>query len=156
MPSTQADSKLSERLGGDTFKEFISQHEMTLVNFYAPHRSSAKAHWLPAARAATPLLRRPSRLARAAHGARGKCPRRSGADWRLRRRSNARPQSPIPLPLVPPQVVRLVPPSGACLPRGRPHVESGKREVESGGWEVGGGRWEVGGGKRRLGDATAC
>ena len=33
---SQADSNLSQKLGGDDFKEFISQHEMTLVNFFAP------------------------------------------------------------------------------------------------------------------------
>ena len=32
----QADSNLSQKLGGDDFKEFLSQHEMTLVNFFAP------------------------------------------------------------------------------------------------------------------------
>lgn len=31
-----ADSKLSERLGPHNFKEFLSQHELTLVNFFAP------------------------------------------------------------------------------------------------------------------------
>ena len=36
----QADSKLSQKLGADDFKEFLSQHEMTLVNFFAPHRST--------------------------------------------------------------------------------------------------------------------
>jgi len=30
------DSNLSQPLGGGTFKEFLSQHELTLVNFYAP------------------------------------------------------------------------------------------------------------------------
>jgi len=32
----QADSKLSEKLSEANFKQFLSQHEMTLVNFFAP------------------------------------------------------------------------------------------------------------------------
>ena len=32
----QADSKLSEKLTEANFKQFLSQHEMTLVNFFAP------------------------------------------------------------------------------------------------------------------------
>ena len=32
----QADSKLSEKLSEASFKQFLSQHEMTLVNFFAP------------------------------------------------------------------------------------------------------------------------
>ena len=40
LTPNQADSKLSQKLGADDFKEFLSQHEMTLVNFFAPHRST--------------------------------------------------------------------------------------------------------------------
>ena len=32
----RADSKLSEKLSEANFKQFLSQHEMTLVNFFAP------------------------------------------------------------------------------------------------------------------------
>ena len=139
----QADSALSQRLGGGDFKEFLSQHEMTLVNFFAPCRNMATTRPIhrrnmaatrpqhghtprpavqrSAALAATHRSRRfhslgqglpsgPERRTLAPRGCQGAAVAGPGA-W---------PKSSIPLPLTL-QVVRLVPPSRARLPRGDPH-----------------------------------